>query len=160
MSLLQKLIGAGLRPRVRGKARSVTLADVPGRLAAARDQLMPRIRRAKDTPDNREALNHFVGIERWSLSRIRVAQGKPFVRDSYRGYRLPDTASLKELQDAFAATREESIALARELAATGVDPRLTVRHNDLGDLSVVEWFVYLEDHSRREIVRIREAPAG
>lgn len=155
MSLLQKLIGAGLRPRVRGKARSKTVHDVIEDLESARDRLMPRIMAAKDTAGNREALNHFVGIERWSLSRIRVAQGRPFTLDSYRGYRLPDDATLTQLQQAFRDVREESIALARELAEVGVDEQLTIKHNDLGDLTVVEWFVYLADHSSREIIRIR-----
>lgn len=156
MSLLQRLIGMMLRPRVRGKARDATLEDLIARMAKSRDELLPRIRRAKDTAGNREALNHFVGIERWSQSRIRVAQGAPFELDSYHGYRLPESASLAELQDAFAETREGSIALARELQAADVDVEQKVRHNDLGELSVLEWFAYLDDHSRREIIRIRE----
>jgi len=81
--------------------------------------------------------------------------GAPFTLDSYRGYRLPDEATLQQLQDAFATVREESVALARELASAAVDPGQTIRHNDLGDLTVVEWFVYIIDHSSREIIRIR-----
>lgn len=155
MSLLQKMIGAALRPRVRAKAKGLSYQDVIAALETSRDRLMPRIAAARDTAGNREALNHFVGIERWSLSRLRVAQGAPFVLDSYRGYRLPDTASLADLQQAFRDVREEAVALARELAAAGVDPTITVTHNDLRDLSVIEWFVYLIDHSSREIIRIR-----
>jgi hypothetical protein len=155
MSLLQKLIGAALRPRVRAKARGKTYQDVIADLMAARDNLMPKIMAATDTASNREALNHFVGIERWSLSRVRVAQGAPFKLDSYRGYRLPETATLVELQQAFRDVRAESIALASELRDTGVDPRVTIRHNDLGELDIVEWFTYLTDHSSREIIRIR-----
>src|SRR5690606_27594980 len=145
-----------LRPRVRGKARRTSFEGWAERLRTSRDELMPRIRNAKDTTGNREALNHFVGIERWSQSRIRVAKGEPFELDSYHGYRLPDTASIAELQDAFAATRESSIALASELANSAVDPDRKIRHNDLGELSVLEWFAYLDDHSRREIIRIRQ----
>lgn len=155
MSLMQKLIGAGLRPHVRRKARGATLHDLAERLQASRDELMPRIRAAKDTPGNREALNHFTGIERWSLSRLHVALGSPFTLDSYRGYRLPDSASLTDLQEAFAAAREESIALARSMDLDGADPEITVRHNDLGPLTVREWFAYIDDHLRREIIRIR-----
>ena len=132
------------------------LRELIERMEASRDELLPRIRRAKDTASNREALNHFVGIERWSQSRIAVAKGEPLELDSYHGYRLPDTASLEELQDAFAQTREDSIALARELDAAGIDVERKVPHNDLGELSVLEWFAYLDDHSRREIIRIRE----
>jgi len=110
---------------------------------------------AKDTAGNREALNHFVGIERWSLSRVRVVLGAPFQLGSYRGYRLPDDATLARLQQAFADVREESIALAHELSAADADLTRTVRHNDLGELTAVEWFVYIVDHSSREIIRIR-----
>ena len=153
-----------LRRRVRGKARGTTIAEQAERLEESRERLLPRIRRAADTPGNREALNHFVGIERWSLSRIhsriRVTKGEPLVLDSYHGYRLPENATLEELQDTFAAVRDESIALARELAASGVDPNLKIPHNDLGELTVVEWFAYIDDHTRREIVRIREASAS
>lgn len=147
-----------LRPRVRGKARGATLSELIERMQRSRDDLLPRINRAEDTPGNREALNHFVGIERWSQSRIAVAKGEPLTMDSYHGYRQPDAASLEELQAAFAQTREDSIALARELQAAGADVDIKVPHNDLGELSVLEWFVYLDDHSRREIIRIRARP--
>lgn len=155
MSLLQKMIGAGLRPRVRGRAKGKSLQDVIVDLERARDALTPRIMAAKDTAGNREALNHFVGIERWSLSRVRVVLGAPFQLGSYRGYRLPDDATLARLQQAFADVREESIALAHELSAADADLTRTVRHNDLGELTAVEWFVYIVDHSSREIIRIR-----
>lgn len=155
MSLLQKLIGAGLRPRTKAMARGKSYQDVIDELETSRDRLLPRIMAAKDTAGNREALNHFVGIERWGLSRVRVADGSTFQLDSHRGYRLPDTATLAELQQAFRDVRAESLALAKRLAAAGVDPTVEVRHNDLGDLTVIEWFMYLNDHSSREIIRIR-----
>src|SRR5690606_3129812 len=115
VSFLQKLIGASLRPRVKARARGKSYPDVIVDLETSRDTLMPRIAAAKDSAGNREALNHFVGIERWSLSRIRVAQGSKFELDSHRGYRLPDTATLGELQQAFRDARAESLALARRL---------------------------------------------
>ncbi|HLU83702.1 MAG TPA: hypothetical protein VKZ43_09890 [Trueperaceae bacterium] len=155
MSFLQKLIGASLRPRVRAKARGKSYQDVIVDLETSRDKLMPKLAAAKDTAGNREALNHFAGIERWSLSRIRVAAGAKFELDSYRGYRLPDTAALSELQQAFRDARAESLELAKRLLDEGVDPATTIQHNDLGDLTVIEWFVYLIDHSSREIIRIR-----
>lgn len=155
MSWLQKAIGAFLRPRVIGKARGASLGELKERLERSRDALLPRIMAAKDTAGNREAINHFVGIERWSQSRMRVALGAPFTLDSYRGYRLPGEATLGELQAAFAATRDETIALAQELAAADIDPDLTIRHNDLGELRVAEWLAYVDDHHLRERLRIR-----
>ncbi len=155
MNLLQKLIGAGLRPHVRRRARGVTLEQAAINLEKSRDDLKPRIMRASDTPGNREALNHWIGIERWSQNRLRVAQGAPFVEDRYRGYRMAEGSSLQDLQAQFFAVREDSIAKAHELARTGVDPSLTIKHNDLGELTVVEWLTYMEDHPRREIIRLR-----
>ena len=155
VSLVQKLIGAALRPRVRRRARGKTLERLADQLAESRDRLMPRILAAKDTPGNREALNHWVGIERWSLARVRRWRDPPTELDRYHPYRLPEGASLEDLQEAFARTREETIALARELARSGTDPQAVVLHNDLGPLTLVEWFEYIDDHTRREVIRLR-----
>lgn len=159
MSWLQKLIGAGLRPRVRAKARGKSLDELADRLEASYARLAPLYERALDTAANREAFNHWLGIERWSQSRLRVAAGGEFVSDRYHGYRLADTASLAELRAEFARTREATVALAREYARSGVDPDFKVPSNDLGDLSVAEWFAYVEDHASRERVRLRLGPA-
>lgn len=159
MSLLQKLIGAGLRPRVRGKARGKSLEQLATQLGASFERLEPLYARALDTAGNREAFNHWLGIERWSQSRLRVARGAELRMDKYHGYRLPEGTSLSELIEAFRQTRQASIALARELAAEGVDPSLKIPSNDLGELSVAEWFEYIDDHSSRERIRLRLAPA-
>lgn len=159
MSFLQRLIGFALRPRVRGVARGRSLVDLVARLEESRDMLSPRIERANDSAGNRETLNHWLGIERWSQSRIKVAQGAPFELDSYRGYRLPDHSSLAELQQGFQAARNATLELAADLERSGFDPDLTIRHNDLGDLTVIEWFAYIDDHSRREVIRLRGQPA-
>ncbi len=110
---------------------------------------------AKDTPGNREAVNHITGIERWGQRRLRAALGEPPVMDSYRGYRLPEESDIKTLAQAFADTRRETVALALELGRA--DPNLLqkVRHNDLGELSVGGWLAYLEAHAGREQFRVR-----
>ncbi len=154
MSLLQRLIGAALRPRVKSKARGKTLEQLADELAASRDYLMPRVMAARDTPGNREAINHWLGIERWSLDNA-LSWEHPNEPQSYRRFRLPEGASLAELQRAFAAAREETIAAARRLARADVNPAAVVVHKDLGPLSVTEWFQYIDDHSRREVVRLR-----
>ena len=155
MSFVQKVIGALLRPRVRRRARGKTLEQLAEQLEASRDRLLPRMLAASDTPGNREALNHWVGIERWSLARVRRWQDPPTVLEPYHSYRLPEGSSLEDLQEAFARTREESIGLARELARSGADQQAVVPHHDLGPLTLVEWFEYIDDHTRREIVRLR-----
>jgi hypothetical protein len=153
--LVQRLIGALLRPRVRRRARGKTLDQLADQLAASSDVLLPRILAARDTPANREAINHWVGIERWSLARVRRWRDPPTELEPYHAYRLPEGASLEDLQEAFARARQESIALAREMARTGADPAAVVPHNDLGPLTVTEWFEYIDDHTRREVIRLR-----
>ena len=156
MSVMQKMIGLFLRPYTRRRARGKTLEQVIGELESSRDEIMPRIDRAQDSAANREAINHFIGIERWAANRVRVAIGQTkFELDSNRRYRLPDDASLAELQSGFRAAREETLALAREARSSGIDTATTVEHNDLGPLTVIEWLIYIRDHSVREIVRIK-----
>lgn len=159
MSLLQKLIGAALGPRIRAKARGKTIEQLATQLGATFEGLEPLHARAFDTAGNREAFNHWIGIERWSQRRLSVARGAPLKLDRYRGYRLPEGASLAELKAAFRQTRSETIALARQLAAEGVDPSLKIPSNDFGDLTVTEWLQYIDDHSRRERIRLRLRPA-
>jgi len=157
MKSLQRITAPLVRSIVRTRARGRSLEQLVNQLEASRVRLEQRFFAARDTAGNREALNHILGIERWSQGRLRVASGAPLVIDSYRGYRLPDGASLAELQAAFKDTRTETIALARALQAQDVSPSTTVKHNDLGDFSLVEWLVYLNDHANREQFRIRVA---
>jgi hypothetical protein len=156
MSTFQKILGAMIRPYVKRQARGKTIEDLAQRLEASREPVEARVSAAADTPANREAINHILGIERWGQRRLRVALGEPFERDSYRGYRLPDDALIADLQAGFRDTRSSTIALARELQQAGVDPGRTVPHNDLGDLTLVEWFAYLDGHAARERFRIRQ----
>lgn len=154
MGLLQRLIGVFLRRRVRGRAKGKTLEQLADQLVSSRDLLMPMILAAPDTARNREAINHWVGIERWSLDRIRQWRDPPVDLGSYHPFRRPEGSSLEDLQEAFARTRQESIGLAREMAASGADPDAVVPHNDLGPLTVTEWFEYIHDHSLRERIRL------
>ncbi|SRR5690606_1590375 len=156
MGVMQRLIGAYLRRRVRARADGKTLDQLADQLTASRDALMPRILGAADSAWNREAINHWVGIERWSLDRIRQWRHPPTELGSYRPFRGPEGSSLEDLQEAFARTRQESIALAREMARQeDVDLAVTIPHNDLGPLTVTEWFEYIDDHSMRERLRLR-----
>lgn len=155
MSKVQRIIGALIRPAVKLRARGRSPVELLERLEASRQLLESRVIRAHDTPGNREAINHIVGIERWGQSRLKLVPGGETDLDSYRGYRLPDDSDLASLQSAFVDTRAETIRLVRELSEAGVDPQCKVRHNDLGDLTLVEWLIYLDDHAKRESIRIR-----
>src|SRR5690625_7214890 len=89
MNVMQKMIDFFLRPYTRRRAQGMTIEQVIADLEATRDEIMPRIDRAQDSDANREAINHFIGIERWAANRIRVAMGQAeFELDSNRHYRL------------------------------------------------------------------------
>lgn len=150
VSLLERLIGSALHRHHQRRSRGRSLAELADALAASADTVTERIAAAADTPANREAANHIYGIESWGRNRLGVARGAPLVLDGYRPYRLPDDTPIAELAAAFAAGRAATVTLARELAAAGIDPATTVRHNDLGELSVAGWLHYLEAHASRE----------
>jgi hypothetical protein len=156
MRAIQKLIGLGLRPYAERRGRQRTLDDAASDLERSGARIDQHLAGKPDTPAHREAIAHCVGIERWGQRRLRVALGEPFVLDAYHGDR-PDLADgVEALRAAMAETRAATVALARELAAAGVDPATTVRHNDLGDLTLSGWLAYLEQHASREIpLRVR-----
>ncbi len=156
MSVLQKLIGLGLRPFAERRGRQRSLDEAARDLEAAGARIDAHLVGKPDTHANREAIAHCVGIERWGQRRLRVALGEPLVLDAYHGHRPELTDGVEALSAAMTETRATTVALARELAAAGVDPATTVRHNDLGDLSLAGWLAYLEQHASRELpLRVR-----
>ena len=155
MSTIGRIIGAILRPITERQAGQRSFAELAEALEDSGEKLRARLASVPDTPANREALNHIIGIERWGQRRLRVGLGEPFVSDGYRGYRLPENTALDDLRRAFAETRQQTVALARALAAAGGDPARKVRHNDLGELSLRGWLVYLAAHASREGLRLR-----
>jgi hypothetical protein len=150
MSVLQRLIGQFRRPMAEGAARGKDLIQLAAELEASGTAMDARLARASDTPGHRDAIAHWVGIERWGQRRLRVALGEPFVEDGHRPYRPDEAAGMDALRRAFAETRAATVALAGRLLEAGVDPSTTVRHNDLGDLSVAGWLAYLIQHPEQE----------
>lgn len=156
MGTLQKFIGLGLRPLAERRARGRSLDEAVHALEEAGARIDAHLAGKTDTPANREAVAHCVGIERWGQSRLRVGLGDPLTMDGHHGYRPDPVIGIEALRRAMAETRAATVALARELAGAGVDPATTVRHNDLGDLSLAGWLAYLEQHASREIpLRVR-----
>lgn len=155
MSFVGRMIGTVLRPLAERQAKGRTLEDLAEALERSDSTLNARFGRAKDTPQNREALNHIVGIERWGQRRLRVPLGEPLLMDSYQGYRLPDSTSMGDLIQAFAETRRDTINLARGLGSADLKPPVKVHHNDLGGLSLGAWLAYLDGHAKRESLRVR-----
>jgi hypothetical protein len=109
---------------------------------------------AKDNESNRKLLSHVTGIERWGQSRLRVALGEPLLMDEYDGYRPPREAGWAELQDAFHDTRQQTVALARQLGPA-VEAGVHVPHNQFGPLTVRSWLRYLDIHANMEAKKLK-----
>ena len=150
MRLLQRLIGIFRHVIAERHARGKDLAQLAAELEASGRLMDAKLAAAGDTPGNREAIAHWVGIERWGQRRLRVALGEPLVEDAYHPYRPDRDEGVVALRRAFSDTRDETVALSRRLRDAGIDPATTVRHNDLGDLSVGGWLAYLIQHPEQE----------
>jgi len=150
MRLLQRLIGLVRRPMAERAAQGKGLEQLAAELEVSATRMDTRLAHAADTPGNRDAIAHWVGIERWGQRRLRVALGEPFIEDGHRPYRPDEVAGVEALRRAFAQTRAETVALARRLIEAGIDPATVVRHNDLGDLTVAGWLAYLVQHPEQE----------
>lgn len=150
MSIVQKLIGLVRRPMAEMHARGNDIEDLAGELEASGRQLEERMAGKPDKPTNREAVAHWVGIERWGQRRLRVALGEPFVEDEHHPYRPDVEKTFEALRKDFAETRAQTVALAKQLDEADVDPDMTVPHNDLGDMSLRGWLAYLIQHPDQE----------
>jgi hypothetical protein len=150
MRIVQRLIGIFRHTIAERHARGKDLGWLGAELAVSGQTMDAKLAAASDTPDHREAIAHWVGIERWGQRRLRVALGEPFVADGYHPYRPERNDGVHALRQAFAETRTGTLALVRQLHEAGVDPSTTVRHNDLGELSVGGWLAYLVQHPEQE----------
>jgi len=150
MSIVQRLIGLGRRPVAEFAGRGKSLEQLAADLETSATTMDARLARAHDTPGNRDAIAHWVGIERWGQRRLRVTLGERFVEDGHHPYRPDEATGIEALRRDFAETRAETVALAHRLREAGVDPSTTVRHNDLGDMSVRGWLAYLIQHPEQE----------
>ena len=148
--MLQRLIGLVRRPMAVWHARGRGIDQLATELEASGRALDARLAGISDTPAHRAVLAHWIGIERWGQRRLRVALGEPFPDDIHHPYKPDEADGVEKLRRTFAATRTETVDLARGLREAGVDPATTVRHNDLGDLSIVSWLAYLLQHPEQE----------
>ena len=156
MRILQRLIGAMLRPAAERQARGKTFTSLGQELSDAWPRIESHLEGKPDNGMNREALAHCIGIERWGQSRLRVGLGEAFQLDTYHPYRPNLEDGVPILAHAMKATRQAPIELARELESRGVSPDQPVQHNDLGEMTLGAWLVYLKQHASRELpLRVR-----
>jgi hypothetical protein len=149
----------GLRETVTNRFLERPFRDLSAEQMAERLELNGRtlertFAAATDSEHSRRLLNHITGIERWGHSRLRVALGEPLVMDEYDGYRPAAEASWAELQDAFQGTRQQTVALARQLGSA-VEAGVHVPHNQFGPLTVRSWLRYLDMHANLEAKKLR-----
>ena len=118
--------------------------------------IQDKVNGAANSEKNRKILSHIIGIARWGQSRVRVALGDPFVDEDYMDRHRPSKETgWSELKTQFAETRAASVALAKELSAENVSTDTTVRHNDLGEVSVRGWLHYMQFHASTEARAIK-----
>jgi hypothetical protein len=140
---------------VKRPARKRTYADLLARLEKGDARIRSRIARATPGAGNSSVLRHITGIERWSQRRLRTILGEPPIADESDGYQPDPGTDWPALRDEWIATRQETIALARQIAAAGINDGTTATHNSLSNLTGREWLVYLSAHANLEALRVR-----
>jgi hypothetical protein len=150
MRLLQRTIGLVRRRMAERYARGRSIEQLAADLEHSGREMDARIAALPDTSGTRDALAHWIGIERWGQRRLRVALGEPLLRDVHHPYKPDPADGIEALRQAFTTARAETVDLAHTLHAAGVDPSAIVRHNDLGDVSVTGWLAYLLQHPEQE----------
>ena len=147
-------IGTIIRSYVESRAAKTSLEEIRKELESNRDEVSRRMAAAADTPGNCDQAGHVIGIERWAAHRMRSAlsPSESPVLDEYDGYRPASDLPLSALAAAFRDTRAETLALLETLREMQ-DCRIP--HNQLGDLSVRGWFVYLSNHAEMESKKLK-----
>lgn len=149
------LFGSLLRRYTEWSARKYTLAEFADQLEESGQKVHGRFQSAANSERPRQAARHIIGIERWSQRRLRVALGEPLRLDEYDAYRPDANLDIVALAQTFAETRQETLTLARQLAAANPPPSQTIPHNELGDLTIKGWLAYIKNHATRESLLLR-----
>lgn len=154
------LTGIFLRSHAEWSAKGESYEELLQRLRKNEATTLARLRGIPDVERNRGVARHVIGIERWGAQRLRTLLGEPLVMDEYDGYAPSNDLSIAELTSEFQETRSATIALVDELRRQGIAPSATVKHNELGDLSVGGWIVYISSHTSRETLVLLQRKEG
>jgi hypothetical protein len=150
MRFAQRVIGLFRRAMAQRHARGQAVEGLAAELEASGRAMDARLAGLSDTPGHRAALAHWMGIERCGQRRLRVALGEPYRDDVHHPYEPDEADGVVALRQSFADARVDTVELAHRLHEAGVHPATTVRHSDLGDLSIVGWLAYLLQHPEQE----------
>jgi hypothetical protein len=115
-------------------------------------RIQERIRNARDA-NAEKTIRHIIGMERWGQHRLKTALGEPLVVDEHHPYKPEKGLGTQALLEAFQATRQDTLALVRQLERSGFQGRIL--HNGLGPLTVKGWLQYLNAHADLESRRLR-----
>jgi hypothetical protein len=149
------LTGILLRTFSEQRAKNMSWDDLTRRLERSAEIVLPRFDTARNIPRHIEAAKHVIGIERWAQRRLRIALGEPATMDEYDSYRPESLNDIKALRDEFASTRRDTLTILRHLHDAGVSLDKTTPHNELGQLTIRGWVLYLTDHGWRETMMLR-----
>lgn len=149
------LTGILLRIFSEQRAKNMSWDDLTRRLERSAEIVLPRFDSARNTPRHIEAAKHVIGIERWAQRRLRIALGEPATMDEYDSYRPESLNDIKALREEFANTRRDTLTILRHLHDAGVSLEKTTPHNELGQLTIRGWVLYLTDHAWRETLIMR-----
>lgn len=136
-------------------AQKLTLAEHITQLAESGEALAYHYSQCPDTEQNCAQLAHVITIERWGQDRLRAFLGDPLPDNTSDAYRPAADLAWQDLQDEFAATRENTLALAEQLADQDIDDTVTIPHDQYGKLTVRGWLHYLNAHANLKSKRIR-----
>jgi hypothetical protein len=149
------LIGKIIRFVIEKKAAKKELSILRNDLRTSSKTVAERMRSAADTRENRGQASHLTGIERWAQPRLRVFLGEKPVEGEYNGYRPSQDLNMAAQARAFSETRAATLDLIAALEKATIPDTQTVPHNDLGQLSLRGWLMYLESHANRESLGLK-----
>jgi hypothetical protein len=147
------LIGNVIHFFITRQARNSTVEGIKLNLQKGGEAITMKINQAADTPDNRNSARHIIGIERWGLHRLQsVFNNCPPDMDEYDDFCPSAELALPLLANEFQAARSETLDMVEKLSPYRDK---IVPHNDLGEISVKAWLIYLSGHSKRELQKIK-----
>ncbi len=141
----------GVSALIEGPGRRRSFDQLHAQFMQTGPRIEERIRNAHN-PNAEKTIRHIIGMERWGQRRLRTALGEPLVMDEHHPYKPDAGLGMEALLDAFQTTRQDTLALVRQLERSGFQGRIP--HNGLGPLTVKGWLQYLNMHADLESRRL------
>jgi hypothetical protein len=137
--------------------RKLSMEEIAEKVKLTGERLVQELGSCVQNEENRNQLRHIIGIERWSQSRLRVAQGEDLIMDQVDRYLPSQKESWPSLVHEFENTRIETVSLIRSLDDAAVKG-MFIPHNQFGDFSVRSWIKYLIMHADMEADKLIKKP--